>query len=174
MPIQTATQSQGFAAVVLLLKSRIVNGAVGANAMNTQIICAPDDQMNDYLGEPGYRIRVSPPESVPMTGAGRHGYISERRVDVYIVSESLADPGGQDEKAVLAHLAREDSVLDALLLTPPIGLASSFTVTQVGDLIKHVPGGSQITRQSKTNTGLIVSGMPFAVTFVPPTRVNRQ
>lgn len=174
MPVQDSTQSQPFSAIAAVLKSRIVNGAIKANALNTYVVCAPDDRMADHLGEPGYRIRVSPPTPSVMSGAGRHGHICERRCDIYIVTESLTDMGGVDEKAVLAHLDREDAIVNALLLSPDSTLPYSTTVSLVGDLVKHVPGGDPIGRMLKDNPGILVSSLPFVVTYVVPIVVNRD
>lgn len=169
-----ATQSQPFSAVIALIKSRIVNGAIGAKSSNVQIICKPDDQMNEYLAETGYRIRVFPPDPMSNGGAGRLGVINSRRVIVYVVTESLKDPGGRDEKAVLAHLDREDSVVNAVHLSPPADTEYGFTVSLVGDLIKHASGGEEISRLLKVNPSIIVSGIPFDVQYVAPTLVKRD
>lgn len=174
MPIQDATQSQAFSAIALALKSRIVNGVPGANASNTFLVCAPDDKMADHLGEPGYRLRVSPPQPGPMSGAGRGGYLTERRVEIYVITESLADPGGIDEKAVVAHLNAEDAVVNAVLLSPDSTLPYGTTVTLVGDLVKHIPGGDPIGRMLKQNPAIIVSSVPLSVMYVPKIKVLRD
>lgn len=170
---QNSVGSSYFSDVCDQIITRLRAGAPGSTATNTRIVVIPDAEQigTEYLGVPGYLLRVNPPEPVAMSGAGRHGYVCNRRVDVIVVTSSHLDPGGRDDGAARQHLNRQDAVINVLNLWPP---ADSTYGTPIGRQIKFVPGGMDITRRLKTNPGMLASALCFDVFYTPPQTVYRD
>lgn len=172
MPNQNSYGSQSFADILDLAVGRLVAGVTGASSRNVRTAMVPDTVLfgPDYIAEEGIILRVLPPDPQPMAGAGRNGYITERRIDTVITTQNLRDPGGRDDVHVRTHLRREEQVLNVLTLDPPADLPYGAHVSY---LIKFVPGGAELARRIQTNPGMAVSVLSFVVTYVPPMVVNR-
>lgn len=170
-PTAQPSQSGGvdnpaFSAILDAVVSRIVNGAPSNTTTQVRIVAVPDDQLPTYLSEPGFLIRIRPPAPFADSGAGRWGYVVQRQIDIFIITQSLLDPGGRDDLAVATHCNTEEAVINALLLIPPTDTTYS---TAIGKTIKWVPGGDIITRQMKIDAGLIVSAQSYVIMY--PLRV---
>jgi hypothetical protein len=137
-------------------------------AESVRVCAAPDANMPEYLGEPGYVLRVRPPVPSTLSGGDRHAYVVDRVIDVFVVSLNLQDVGGRDDAAVKAHLDAEDRVIDVIHSAPP------EATEPIGITCKWSPGGEEIVRQMKTNPGLLVSLVPFVVTYRQKFRVLRD
>lgn len=170
---QTSVGGMSFSTIVDRIIARIVAGVTGATATNTRLVVAPSAEKigPEYLGQPGILVRVDPPEPFAESGAGRHGYIVERTVDVVIITASLLDVGGRDDAALRAHLLKEEQVVNVLCLDPPADLAYG---TPTGRLIKFVRGGADITRRLPTTPSLVASALRFNVTYNAPLVVYRD
>lgn len=160
------TNNPSFATILRAMKSRIVTALATAPSL-VRIVQPSQDRITEYLAQRGVLLRVRAPDPFAPSGAGRYGYMVQRQVDVFVVTENLSDPGGQDDAATLLHLDREEAVINCLLLNPPVG---SGYDQAVGKTIKWVPGGDLITRNLKNDTGTLVSVLPFEITY--PLRVN--
>lgn len=147
-----ATQSYPFTSIL---------DSILALLPGARIFCAPDDSAVHHVAQNGIRIRVSPPEPVPSSGAGRRGYIVMRRLEVFVLTQSLADPGGFDDSAVRAHVTAEETVVNALTL-----VNSPKWIT-----LKFIPGGTDIARTLKTAPSIMASVLVFELTYPAPLTV---
>lgn len=164
MPIevQQPRDAISFADIVVRIAELLV-ASVPVDPSRVWVASMPDEQLPEYLADPGFLIRVFPPDPAPMSGGGRLAYITNRRVEVYPVTMNLADAGGKSNQATLAHIRAEEAVCAALTLDPSIN-----------KYVKWVPGGADIGRRVKTNKGLLASSLPFVVTYIPPLPVLRD
>ena len=157
---QLAVSSLSFADVLDAVNDRLT-AASGVPEHRIRWVVVPDDQLPEVLGDPGLTIRVFPPDPDLMSGSGRHGMLVQRRLEVFVTTENLRDPGGRANKALRAHILVEEAVINCLTLDPPTGHGASIYVSK---LIKWVPGGSQIARRLKKNPALLVSSLgPFVI-----------
>lgn len=161
----TATDSVPFTTIVQAVVSRLVAGT-GVDKNKVRVVVAPDAGLPEYLANPGLLVQVLPPEPDAMAGAGRRAYLAQRVIRVWVVTGSLADPGGRAETTTYGHLAAEEAVCNSLTLDPPVG-DPGFSILPV-KTIKWIPGGQQLVQAVKTNPRLSVSVFPFAITYIPP------
>lgn len=168
---QSAVSSQGFGEILDAIEARLV-GASGYPAHKVRsIVAGPDEDLSaEYLGEPGITIRVFPPDPDPMAGAGRHGTPVQRRVEIFVTTENLRDPGGRAGKAIRQHFLAEEAVVDCLHLDPPTGHGASIPVAKI---IKWVPGGRDVARRLQKNAALVTSSMAFVITYLAKVTVYR-
>lgn len=165
MPILTAASSGVVNAPVsdVLAEFKLRLSAASVLSEDRIRVCAvPADRMAEYLAQQGLVIRVDPPQPTPGEGHGRYGANVHRTLEVFVVTMNLSDPAGSDERAVILHTAREEAVVNALLLDPPPGSGYGHPV---GKLIRWMPGGYSMTRQVGVDPGLIVSSLPFDVLY---------
>jgi hypothetical protein len=179
--IQTARSSESFEDVLDVIEARLVarvdeereaEVAEGRTYNFPVRVCAaPHDRISEYLAQPGIVVRVRQPEPFALSGAGRYGFQVIRKVDVFVVSTSLVDVGGRDDKATRQHVRREELVVDALCLQPPVGTDYNL---RAGTTIHWVPGGEDIARTIKTDPGLLRSCLVFQIQYTAPTKVKRE
>lgn len=125
----------------------------------TRIVAQPLSAGPITLGEKGVHLFVGSPRPLATSGAGRWGYKVERDVQAYVVSgPTLRDPGGRDDAAVLAHLAEERSVVDAIM-------DFKNTPSDIGAIMVRWTAGGEIERHVKLNPGLMASSLNFTVTY---------
>lgn len=172
MPPASQTNSSGlsFTTILTRAKARLAAKA-GLHASKIRVACMPDKDIPEYITEPGYIIRFFPPDPKPMSGAGRYAYVARRRIEVWVVTRRLVDPGGRDDFAAEQHVEAEEKAIDALCLDPQTGDAASLPLAK---FIKWVPGGRNAERRVSGNKSLIASSIAFDVTHVQPVTVYRE
>lgn len=170
MSIQQARNSVKSRDVIEGIRSRIVSSlAKPDDYVRVTVTPHPDD--NDYKPEDGVSIRVPVGEPYAPSGAGRSGYVVNRRIYVYVATglSGLLDYAGNDQIAAYAHLDLEDSVADAILDFPGGGVQ-----TKLGIRVKWVEGGAEIGRRFRNDPSMLVSVLLFDVEYPAPFRVNRD
>lgn len=173
--VQYNAAGTAFAAILSALKARVVARIAEeddpALSLPVRVCAVPNDKMTPYLAQPGVILRARAPMPFSDSGAGRWAHQVLRDVDAFVVTMSLADKAGEDEIAVLAHSTREELVLDALVLHPPVGTAYNLAA---GTILKWVPGGEEMVRQVKTDQALVVSCLSFRVQYTLKVKVLRE
>lgn len=186
MPVQVASGAIAFSAVVTRVIDRLAQKVAAYSAVATannplldpagqtlriRLCLKPESDIKTYLSEEGYVVRVRPAVPYKDSGGGRHDYRVSRFVDVFVITQSLTDVGGRDDAAAIAHLDREDLVLDAVHDQPPVGEPNN---TRLPVTFKWVPGGEEIVRMMDIDPGLIVSCLCFESIYRQPFLVNRD
>ena len=173
--VQYNARGEAFSVILAALKARVAARVAEeddpALALPVRICAAPNDKMTPYLAQPGVVLRARAPMPFPDSGAGRYAHQVLRDVDAFVVTMSLADKAGEDEIATYAHADREELVLDALVLQPPVGTAYNLAA---GSVVKWVPGGEDIVRQVKTDQALVVSCLCLRVQYTLKVKVLRE
>jgi len=126
---------------------------------------------SEYRAEPGVTVRVGAAQPQVNCGAGRAGWLTVREIEVWVVTESLLDPGGDDLIAIKAHLSQEEVVLNALVDTPP---TDRDPRTRLGVRITWVPGGAAPHRRDDTDQGIVASSLKFRCEYQANLQVDRQ
>ncbi len=184
--VQTASGSVAFSAIVLRAIDRLAQKVAAYTAVGVErdpaldpdavyasirLCLRPESDISTYLSEPGFVVRVRPATPFKDSGGGRHDYRVSRIVDVFVLTQSLADTGGRDDTAAVAHMDAEDLVVDALHDQPPVGEPNN---TRIPVTFKWVPGGAEIVRQMDIDPGLIVSCLSFESIYRQPLLVTRD
>lgn len=125
-------------------------------------VAVPDDDLHEYTAEDGILIRIRPPEPQTLCGAGRWGMLVQRTVDIIITTQSLGDKAGEDIVALKKHCNREEAVSNAM--THQFG-------SRIGIQVHWVPGGQDIARQLKRDTGMLTGGLSFRILYTSPMTV---
>jgi len=126
-----------------------------------RIVSQPTQSNVLTLAEAGVHLFVGSPDPFHQSGAGRWGYKVTRPVGAVVVSgPTMRDPGGRDDEAVKAHLARETEVVDAVM-------DFKNAPTNAGAVMIRWTGGDDVTRWLKLNPGLMATTLTFTVTYVP-------
>lgn len=177
--IQTTTGAVSFNAIVASIKERLALAGVlrddpeeaeSTDSDFIRVVAVPEDKIAAYLSDTGVLLNIGAPVPVPSSGGGRWDYRVSRIVSVIICTVNLSDPGGRDDEAVRLHILKEEAVVDALLLQPPVGAANNNTIPYA---IHWVPGGEQIARQVNKDPGQLVSVLPYEVRYRSPVSVLR-
>ena len=137
--------------------------AFGVGETYVPICGMPNAKVHEYFSQNVFVIRPRSADPDSMSGAGRYGYVVERTVDVFVVTQSLDDEGGNDAIAIGRHCDREDSLVSCLCLNPPID--TTYGLIGIGKTIKWIPGGEDIMRQVATDPGLIASCLCFQIMY---------
>jgi hypothetical protein len=166
--VQDSANSTPFADVLGAVLSRL--RAAFAQTGYVRCVAAPENRIPQYKAEEGVSVYVSSPQPIPKDGAGRYGRRTMRDVVVIVATQSLLDEAGSDEKAVLSHVALEESVANILEQVPP---PTETYANRVGILIEWVGGGEDIVRQMKVDAGMLVSALRFRVMYTAPMKVKR-
>ena len=172
MPPASQTNRVGipFRTVITRVKARLT-AKTGLHESKIRVVCVPDKDVPEYITQPGYLLRVFPPDPKASSGAGRYAYVAHRRIELWVVTARVTDPGGRDDVAVMEHSDAEERALDALTLDPQTGDAASLPLAKV---IKWVPGGRNVERRVAGNKTLIASSLAFDVTYITRLTVYRE
>lgn len=173
MPAASQQNLRGlsFSTILDRVVARLQAG-IDLHTSRVRIVCSPDDDLPEYLVEPGYVIRVFPPDPKANSGAGRYAYLATRPMEVWTVTRRLTDPGGRDDVAVKTHVEAEEAAINALLLDPQTDDATAGL--PIAKYMKWVPGGSGLARRVAKNKSLIASSIRFNVMHVVPITVYRD
>ena len=125
-----------------------------------RLVLAPSPELAPYRAEAGVHVVVYPPR--PNPAGGRYDTKVVRLVEVFVVTSSLRDVGGRDDAASLAHLAMEETVVDAVRDLYPNGVVGSAVQ------VRWVPGQERQARNVDRDVGLIRSSLTFEVTYAFP------
>lgn len=154
----TPNRSASFSTIIAAILARI--RTVDANG--TRLIVAPNPEFAPYRAEAGTHVVVYPPQP-HSTGGGRCGTRVKRDLVIHVVTESLLDAAGNDELLTLAHLDREDAILDVVVDGKP-------SAANVGPEVNTTwkPGAVPAHRLMKSDAGLVVSALQFEVLYAQP------
>ena len=132
-----------------------------------RVIARPNPGYAHFRPEPGVAVCMRSPDPRPLSGAGRNGVLVSRLIEVHVASMNLLDEAGSDTGLVYGHADLEDAVMEALIPDPAVPLpAPAITV-------KFVPGGLDIERMVKVDSGMAYSALLFEVLYVPPLTAYR-
>lgn len=166
--LQSSTNSTPFADVIDVIKARLTAGVTGAPV---RIVAVPEDQLHQYEAQDGLLVHIGPPVPFPKCGAGRYNTRVSRLVTVVVLTQSMVDAPGEDIAAVKTHVAREESVANALHLIGPVGAAYNL---RTGVMIEWTGGGEDIARQIKGDAGMLKGSLQFRVEYISPMQVTRD
>lgn len=164
-------QSTAPSDIVASVKSRIMSGAA-LSSMQVRIVADPNPTQDPYVAEKHIDIRISPPNPIPTSGAGRHGYKVSRDIILFVFTESMLDVAGSDEIAVKSHLDFEDTLIDIMIDERPPALQQMSGEKQGIRGFRYVgPGSNEPQRIIGNDSALLVSTMVFNIEYVTKTRV---
>lgn len=126
-----------------------------------RLCAAPDDRIPEYIAKDGIVLRVRSPAPMRAAGGGRYAPVTNRLVDVIIVTRSYTDAAGEDDRAVYSHIQREERVLNVLHLIPNPAI-----------LYEWSSSGEEIARRVRTDKGLLVSVVTLNIQYAPPMDVR--
>lgn len=169
MPVQNSNPSTAFRDVLTAVTGRL--RAYFTKRGFVKVTVNPESRLPEYKAQDGLLVYVSSPVPKPKDGAGRLGRRLVRDVVVFVLTQSLHDAPGDDEVAVLRHVAREEEVANVLDMLPP---ASQAYANRVGIWIEWVAGGDDILRRVKIDQGMLVSALRFRVEYNAPMKVTRD
>lgn len=172
MPTGTPNRSAGIAGIldgIIARLNRVLQKTAGDGYVRLVIVPNPDDGY--FRAEEGVHVLVLPPEPTPH--GGRYNMRVTRPVVVSIVTQCLLDAAGVDYQAALEHLTLEDKVIDAVTSGHPNFSADEKTSGGAVN-IRWKPGGHQMTRRVRTDTGLVGSALAFEVEYAQPFTVTTE
>lgn len=136
-----------------------------------RLVVHPNPDLAEYRAEEGCHVLVFPPE--PRTASGRYDMHVTRPVVVALWTQCLLDAGGFDYEAMKNHLRLEERVVDAVVSGHPLfSTDNDFGGGAVN--IRWKPGGNEIARRVRSDTGLVGSALAFDVTYAQPFTVTTE
>lgn len=166
--------------VLLSIKARLVayfddylDGKDGQlDEKQIRITTRPGPLPTEYRAEKNLAIRFNSPVPDVEAGAGRYGQLVTRTLEVWVYSQNLLDPAGEDDALAVAHLDFEELVIDALRDNKPTSMQSVNERYPL--VVRFIPGGADLERHMKQDAGLATSCLLFEVRYQLPYTVLRD